>query len=417
LATFLQEEEVSADSAEAASEAAEPGEAGKILTFMRIFLSILFLSLTALGLSSDINPDTSYITIVFAGDIMGHDAQIMAAYQPGTGTYSYEPTFRYVKPYIENADIAVTNLEVTLAGPPFKGYPRFSSPDNLAVELKNSGFDIVVNANNHALDRGKGGFKRTLTVLDSLNIIHTGTFRNKNERDLNYPLIFEKNSIRIALLNYTYGTNGLKVDTPCIVNRIDTSIIHRDLKKAESASPDYVIVTMHWGIEYERTENTTQQDLATFMLNNGADAIIGSHPHVVQPVRFSYPDKSDSSYFNIIVYSLGNFVSNQRNQYRDGGIIFELTLAKTYSDTRISDYCYMPAWVWVYSEDKTDNSRFYILPVDLFNENEQIFGMSDTDKQKIEKFYNDTRDLLKNIPQSQFYKDYKWKWIKKGQFP
>ncbi len=372
---------------------------------MKILFSIPFLFLTAFIYSSTTGTDTSYVTIIFAGDIMGHDAQITGAYQPETKTYSYETTFRYLKPYVENADIAIANLEVTLAGPPYTGYPRFSSPDNLAAEAKNAGFDILINANNHALDRGKEGFKRTLNILDSFDIIHTGTFRNNNERKLNYPLIFEKNNIRIALLNYTYGTNGLKIDTPCIINLTDTALIRKDLLKAETANPDYIIATMHWGIEYERKENIIQQNLAAFMLNNGADAVIGSHPHVVQPVRRYYPDNSDSSNFNIIVYSLGNFVSNQRSQYRDGGIIFELKLKKTPFDTRINDYKYMPAWV--YRKDKKDKSRYYILPVALYNENEQFFDFSDIDKYKINRFYDDTRDMLKNVQESMFFKNYK----------
>lgn len=367
-------------------------------------LSVLFVfSLWAYPEGRD--NDSSCLKIVFAGDIMGHDAQIQGAYDEQTGSYNYEPTFRYISFYIKNADIAVVNLEVTLAGAPYSGYPRFSSPDNLAIEAQEAGFDIFVNSNNHALDRGKRGFNRTLNILDSLDVIHTGTFRNIKERDLCYPLIIEKNNISIALLNYTYGTNSLKEDTPCIVNRIDTSLIRKDILKARSACVDYIIVNMHWGNEYERYENEEQVYLAKFMLSNGADAIIGSHPHVVQPVRLYYPDNSDSSVFNIVVYSLGNFVSNQREQYKDGGIIFELVLVKKDGGTRVFDYSYLPSWV--YREDKKDNSSFYIIPVTLYSENESFFDFSDHDRYKINRFYNDTRDLLYNMPESMYYRDFK----------
>ena len=355
--------------------------------------------------SGENNTDTSYLRIVFAGDIMGHDAQIMGAYNQQTKTYNYEPTFRYIKSYIENADIAIVNLEVTLAGVPYSGYPRFSSPDNLAAEARDAGFDIFINSNNHALDRGKSGFIRTLDILDSLDIIHTGTFRNMKERDLYYPLIFEKNNIKIALLNYTYGTNSLKADAPCVINRIDTALIRKDILKAESVNPDFTIVTMHWGNEYERYENVIQSNLADYILRKGADAIIGSHPHVVQPVKIQYPDNSDSSDFNIVVYSLGNFVSNQREQYKDGGIIFELILIKTLSGTKVFDYSYLPTWV--YREDRNDRSSFYIIPVKLFSENESFFDFSDHDRYKINRFYNDSRGLLHNIPESNYYKYFK----------
>ena len=218
---------------------------------------------------------------------MGHDEQIAGAWDASIGDYNYEPTFRYVKPFIEHADIAIANLEVTLAGPPYKGYPQFSSPDALAVAARDAGFDVFIQANNHALDRGQAGFKRTLHMLDSLNIIHTGTFADETDRKLNYPLIIEKNKVRIALLNYTYSTNGIVISKPFIINRIDTSLIRRDLNKARLANPDFIIVTMHWGEEYQRFENQIQRKLAAFMLQHGADAIIGSHPHVVQPVEYT----------------------------------------------------------------------------------------------------------------------------------
>ncbi|MBN2611500.1 MAG: CapA family protein [Bacteroidales bacterium] len=348
--------------------------------------------------------DTSFLKISFAGDIMGHDGQIAGAYIDSTGEYDYEPTFRYIKPYLQSVDIALANLEVTLAGPPYKGYPQFSSPDNLAAEANKAGFQVLVTANNHSLDRGVKGFTRTIEVLDSFNIIHTGTFKSEQARIIDYPLLIEKNNILLAVLNYTYGTNGLTIKPPYIVNRIDTAQIRTDLEKARLANPDFIFVTIHWGTEYVRNENREQQRLAEFMIKKGADAVIGSHPHVVQPVKLYYPDKSDSTKFNIIVYSLGNFVSNQRAQYKDGGIIFEVSLTKTNGYTSVSDYNYMP--VWVYRKDKNQKSTFYILPVDFYNSNSSFFNLTDHDKYKINLFYNDTRQHLQNIPENRFYSNY-----------
>ena len=344
--------------------------------------------------------DTSRLSLVFAGDIMGHDEQITGAWDPLTGNYNYEPTFRYVRSYIEQADIAVANLEVTLAGPPYKGYPQFSSPDALAVAARDAGFDVFIQANNHAFDRGKAGFKRTLRMLDSLSIIHTGTFSDSVSRNLNYPLILEKNNVRIALLNYTYGTNGIVVPNPFIINRIDTFRIRQDLAKARLASPDFIIVTMHWGAEYERNENTLQQKLAAFLLKHGADAIIGSHPHVIQPVRL-YPGV-DSMANKIVVYSQGNFVSNQRAQYKDGGILVELKLVKTAGNTRIEDFSYMPTWV--FRDDLPGKSIFHILPVSFYENNVSSFNLKDHDRYKIAQFSGDTREHLKNVKESDFYR-------------
>lgn len=343
--------------------------------------------------------DTSRLKVVFAGDIMGHDEQITGAWNAETKSYNYEPTFRYIKPYISQADIAVGNLEVTLAGPPYKGYPQFSSPDALAGAAQAAGFDVFIQANNHSLDRGGKGFKRTIHVLDSLNIIHTGTFLDSVDRVLNYPLIIEKNDIRIAILNYTYGTNGIKISKPYIINYIDTTTIRNDLNKAKLAEPDFTIATIHWGEEYQRTENITQRQLAKFMLKHGADAIIGSHPHVVQPIKQYL--SADSSFNRLVVFSQGNFVSNQRAQYKDGGILVELNLIKTSDSTSLEAYSYMPAWV--YRQDLSGKSTFYVIPVNFYENNGSSFDFKDHDRYKIGQFSKDTRDLLKNANENTFF--------------
>jgi len=363
---------------------------------MKFFLCIIILAIIQPVHSQT---DTSRLKLVFAGDIMGHDEQITGAWNAGINKYDYEPTFRYLKPYIEQADISIANLEVTLAGPPYKGYPQFSSPDALALAARDAGFDMFIQANNHALDRGSKGFNRTIQILDSFNIIHTGTFADSFDRALNYPLIVEKNDIRIALLNYTYGTNGIKISRPAIINYIDTALIRSDLKKANIAAPDFTIVTIHWGEEYQRTENLMQQKLAEFMLKHGADAIIGSHPHVVQPVK--YHTGADSLESNIVVYSQGNFVSNQRAQYKDGGILVELNLLKAAGSTKMEDFNYMPAWV--YRDDLPGKSTFYVIPVSFYETNSSFFNLKDYDRYKITQFANDTREHLKNIKENDFF--------------
>ncbi len=364
-----------------------------------IILALVFLFLISLPGFSQSN-NTSRLKLVFAGDIMGHDEQIKGAWNTEKGVYDYEPTFRYVKTYIEQADIAIGNLEVTLAGPPYKGYPQFSSPDDLAIAARDAGFDVFIQANNHSLDRGSKGFRRTIRILDSLNIIHTGTFADSVDWALNHPLILEKNNIRIALLNYTYGTNGIKVNPPLIINYIDTTQIRRDLNKAKLANPDFTIVTIHWGEEYQRTENTTQKRLASFIFKHGADAIIGSHPHVVQPIREYYT--ADSSVNHVVVFSQGNFVSNQRAQYKDGGILAELNIVKTAGSVSLDDFSYMP--YWVYRDDLPGKSTFYVIPVGFYENNTSHFNFKDHDRYKITQFATDTRELLKGVKESEFFK-------------
>jgi len=336
----------------------------------------------------DSSPERTYETrlrVVFAGDIMGHDTQIASALATGEPGYDYHPCFQYLKPYLQEADMAIGNLEVTLAGPPYKGYPQFSSPDELADALKEAGFDILVMANNHALDRGQAGFERTIEQLDRRGILHTGTFKSPLERSLHYPLVVQKNGIRIALLNYTYGTNGLRVPPPSIVNRIDTLQIHADLQKAASAEPDFILVSMHWGTEYQLTENSEQRELASFLFRNGADAIIGSHPHVVQPIRGA--GKGD-----LVAYSTGNFISNQRPRYRDGGMLFQLDLVKGVTGTAIEAHSYLPFWVWKPATKK--GTLFTLVPANadpaLFNDP----PMSAGDRTKMLQFLMDTRANL-----------------------
>ncbi len=349
-----------------------------------IFISFSFASNAQVSFAGD--EQVSRLKLVFTGDIMGHDTQIASALATGNPGYDYHPCFQYLEPYLKDADLVIGNLEVTFGGPPFKGYPQFSSPDALADALKEAGFDILITANNHALDRRQAGLERTLNQLDRRGILHTGTFTDSIERALHYPLVVEKNGIRIALLNYTYGTNGLKVPNPSIVNRIDTALIHQDLIKAASAEPDLILVTMHWGNEYQLTESRQQRELAAFLFEHGADAIIGSHPHVVQPIHGE--DRG-----NLVAFSVGNLISNQRNRYRNGGIAFELELVKGPEGVNISSHAYLP--VWVYKPITKKGTMFTLVPASVDPASVPDFRMSSKDSTLMSQFLKDTRANLK----------------------
>jgi len=364
--------------------------------------TLLFLTLICnISLSQELS-DTNHLSIIFCGDIMGHDSQIKASYNVNTNTYNYDTSFSLVADYISQADIAIGNLEVTLAGQPYKGYPQFSSPDDLAWALKRAGFDILVTANNHGLDRGTQGLVRTIEVLDSLEFLRAGTYRDTAERYTMHPLIFEKNNIRIALLNYTYGTNGLVVKPPYIINRIDTAMIAYEIRKARKAMADFIVVFIHWGNEYERNENAVQKKLANFIFMKGADAIIGSHPHVVQPVKSIYlPGDPLTSY--PVVYSLGNFISNQRERYTDGGIIAGLYLTKIDSITVLDSLDYMPYGVW--RDDQPTGSTFHILPVSRYEADTMIHSkMKQADIDRLKTFATDVRKHLEGVKESRFYR-------------
>ena len=215
------------------------------------------------------------ITLLFVGDLMQHQAQIEAA-RVGT-SYDYSSCFKHVKDEISAADLAVANLEVTLGGKPYSGYPAFSAPDEYLYAVKEAGFDVLLTANNHCLDRRKKGLERTILMLDSLHIPHAGTYVNKGKRDEGYPLLIEKNHFRIVLLNYTYGTNGIEVTPPNVVNYIDREQIKKDILKARRMMPDVIIACMHWGIEYRSLPERSERDLADWMITQGVDQIGRAH--------------------------------------------------------------------------------------------------------------------------------------------
>jgi len=352
-----------------------------------LWLIVVFLLLNTLAWSQD----TTRLSLLFAGDVMGHDSQIAAAYDATRKTYDYTACFQYIKPYIESADLAIANLEVTLGGAPYTGYPQFSSPDQLAVTLKDVGFDALVTANNHCVDRGKKGIERTVAMLDSFNIPHTGTFFDTVSRLNDSPLILEKNGFTIALLNYTYGTNGIAVPKGKIVNLLDTALMHRDLDKAQSLHPDAIIVFTHWGIEYQNLPSKIQKDLTDFCFAHGARLVIGAHPHVLQPMEW----RKEKNQF--VAYSLGNFVSGQRKRYTDGGAMAYITLSKIVykpdsAVTTIADAAYGLQWIYRSAEA---HKNYYIVPVQPGDAAALEIVKSQTARDAYRVFVEDSRLLYK----------------------
>ena len=333
-------------------------------------------------------PDNK-ISLLFIGDIMGHDEQIWSAENRETHTFNYDDVFRYIKPVISEADIAIANFEVTLAGKPYMGYPQFSSPAELAVACRNAGIDYLVTANNHAADRGKSGIIRTINKLDSIGIPHTGTFLNSASRDSLTPLMINKDGTSIALLNYTYGTNGIKVPEPVIVNMLDRDRITSDIEKAGNKNADVIILFLHWGTEYDTIPSGSQTELAGYFLSKGVDLVIGSHPHVLQKmVWIKDPAKSKNG---VIIYSLGNFISNQRKPKTDGGSMVRIELTREGNTTKISNAGYY--LTWVYTPIEKYRKKFFILPCSEFESKPGYFDKPENFL-LMKTFINDSRKLL-----------------------
>ncbi len=362
-----------------------------VAIFLTLFLitypSLLNHSIDVCAQKSEV-PAT--LSLIFIGDIMQHMPQVEAAYDPSTDAFNYDSCFIFVKPIISHADFAIANLETTFAGKPYSGYPAFSSPTALANSLIFAGIDILGTANNHCCDRGKVGIERTINILDSLGIKHIGTYSDANERVKTYPLILRHNGISIALLNYTYGTNGNPVYEPNLVNLIDTALIRRDLLAARDSMPDKIILFMHWGTEYERQPNAFQKEIASFCLRNGADIIIGSHPHVLQPMEIFTMGDSLNKREVMVAWSLGNYVSNQRDRYRDGGAMVRIDLQKKAAGTIIQKAGY--DLTWVYTPIVGGKKRYYILPVNSFMGNPE--GMDSASFENMRIFQDDSRLLF-----------------------
>ena len=347
--------------------------------------------------------DSGSLRIIFAGDIMGHGPQIHAARQHD-GNYDYEPSFRYVRDYIQSADLAIANLEVTLAGPPYTGYPQFSSPVALAAAASAAGFDILTTANNHCMDRGPTGLRRTLDSLDALGVPHLGTYRDTVSRQAEHPLMVDRCGIRLALLCYTYGTNGIEVHPPQVVNMIDTVAMLRDLQEAQRRGADYVITLIHWGVEYQTAANAEQQQTARWLLEHGCDAVIGGHPHVVQ--NFTYDAiPGNARYPEPVVYSMGNYVSNQRDVNCDGGIMVELDLQKRGGRIVSQRMQYMPYWVHRGTVDSL--YQYYVVPSTDALEHPDFYQIAPELLPALRRFSENTRARLDKeplIPEHRFYK-------------
>lgn len=274
-----------------------------------------------------ITPDTA--TLIFFGDAMQHTMQYTRAKELGTAEnpYNYSDCFTLLTPALKDADYSIVNLELPLGGgTDYSGYPMFSAPDSYAVALKNAGFDLMLTANNHCLDRRDRGLRRTLDVLDSLKVDHIGTYRNPAEREKLVPFIKEINGIKIGFLNYTYGTNGLEIKDGAEVSYIDKEKIKKEIDATKKAGAEIIVAMPHWGIEYVLHENENQRSLADFMMKEGVDIIIGGHPHVVQPMKVVENEATGNR--ALVVYSLGNMISNMTKANTRGGALVRVVIER-----------------------------------------------------------------------------------------
>ena len=295
---------------------------------------------------------TSNVKLTFTGDIMCHSYQYNEAYDPSTGQYNFMHNFADMKKYFEKADFVIGNLETVFAGADvgISDYPCFNSPDSFADAIKDAGFDLLTTANNHCMDKRMPGTLRTLDILDGLDIDHVGTYRSAEARNEIY--IKEINGMKIAFLSYTYGTNGIRVPEEWLVNLMDEELIKNDIKRAKELGPDIIIVMPHMGNEYEEYVRDVFKNWAHMMLEAGADIVVASHPHILQPMEtVELANEDGSTRTGFIMYSMGNFISSQTTPPRNASILLNIELEKTGNDAFIKKVSFVPIWTQFQNAD------------------------------------------------------------------
>lgn len=324
-----------------------------------------------------------------AGDIMFHSPQLDAAKKDGA--YDFSDSFKYIGGVIEDG-LSIANLETTIADSGFMGYPLFRTPKIAVKNLKDVGFDILALANNHSLDGKKDGIRRTKEAVLENEITPLGTYFSDEKND---PVILEVEGRKIAFLNYTYGLNGLDgwlEGETNLINVLDEEKVLRDINYAKE-NANGIIVMVHWGTEYIINGNDKMQEKwLNFFAENGVDIVLGSHPHVIEPDGFIEKDGHRMYY----IFSLGNFLSNQRREYMDqpygeDGVILEMNI-KPYDDKRIyaADVFYHPTWV---KRTKTP-LKYEIVPV-YEGLSGSLGGINEADKAKLAESKDRTLSILK----------------------
>ena len=344
--------------------------------------------------------DTTF-TLTAIGDVMCHNTQYMDAYDSDTGTYDFSYVFDNISSYTKAADICIGNLETSFAGEDrgYSNYPTFNSPDSLADSLKSIGVDILSTAGNHALDMGFSGLSRTIDVLDKADISHLGTYKTQEDQDK--VLIKYVKGVKIAFIDYTYGTNGISVpsDKKFCINLIDKDLIKKHIETAKNQNADMIVACMHWGTEYQTKQNSEQEELADFLFQNGVNVIIGNHPHVIQPMEKRTVTLEDGSTRDgFVVYALGNFICDQNAVNTRDSIILNLKITKhTDGSITIDNYDYVP--IYMYKDTSVSKHKMKILDINktIYNyENnlddsitEKIYNLMKTELGRITKILSD----------------------------
>lgn len=365
-------------------------------------ISLVFLSCSSFVFSQQLSKNNvkgdSSVTVTFSvvGDVMCHSTQFKYAFREDS-TYDFKPVYREIKKYFDNSDIVIGNLETVVAGKDisYSGYPVFNTPEDFLKGLKFAGFDILVTGNNHSYDHQKKGVINTIDYIRKNGMQNSGTYKSQEERDS--VQLFEQSGLKFALLSYTFGVNLYRIPAKnkFLVNRIDPDLIKHDIDKAKLKGADLVIVYFHFGKEYARSENNYQRNIVNKTIEYGADIILGAHPHTLQPVEV-YKTVNANIDSGFVAFSLGNFISNQRWRYSDGGVVLNFSVTKDLKTSRVklNAVRYLP--IWVFKGVTNWGLEYLILPSDIAASNSYPSYFTEEDKELMLQCYNDTRAIMES---------------------
>ncbi len=343
------------------------------------------------------------ISILFLGDVMQHREQLHNALADNADStmyisYDYSSYFENIGHLIEEADFTVANMEFSLGGHPFTGYPAFSAPESLPIECASAGIDLFLCANNHILDRGRRGLGHTFEAYDSIGIPYIGIYRDQEHLTESDPYIADIGGVHIAFINFTYGTNGIPTPAPYIVSRMERNSVEASVQRAEERGADIIIALPHWGTEYELAPSEVQREWQMWLYSLGVDAIIGSHPHVIQPVEaipdysmqemlsdpyHSYPGDGSPS-IRVTAFSLGNLISNMSRHDTELGLAFRLDIGIDEAGTAyITGYEAIPLWS---ARAGKFSDRFTIVPIEEYLHTPEAFIDTWNHKKMVETY-------------------------------
>lgn len=356
------------------------------------------------------------IRLVFIGDVMQHGNQIRSALikeqDPNLPTsYDHSYAFKYVEPFFRQADVAAANMEFPTGGPPYKGYPLFSAPESIVWQARKSGINLFLLANNHLLDMGKEGLEKTLRTYKQLGEKYIGAYASEEEEKQMNPVIFQLKETRIAILNFTYGTNGFPVPAPYQMNLMDSTHVKEVIQRAKARGAELIIAAPHWGEEYQLTPSPTQRKWAEMLFREGVKIIIGSHPHVPQTAEIYYKNNSlpplkeggttligNKEVEKFIFYSLGNYISNQSiPDYSQLELLVNITLVKDRFSEKIIILAPEYKFLWCFKKNEFQDD-YTVIPVEALLGKEELVRNPEQYRRMV-RTYNYIKDkkLIKHI--------------------